>query len=278
MSQKNRERVRAALFLGLSMGCALIATLLVWMSFIEMSQELEHLQREDARVTVIVAAHTLGQGHAIGQEDIRFLEIPEDYVVSTAVTDPTRVLARVPTERILAGEMIREERLAAFELGDSMAAIIPAGMRALSVNIAGGAAVSGFLEPGNHVDVLVTTDETDEAPAQTTTLLQAVRILAVDDKVGSGGRSDGKRRKPAVTLMLTPDHAEQLTHAVEHGQVSLVLRSDVDMVERQTDGATTDEMLGRDGTRMDVETYKRRQAEIGDGGTLFIRGEAESRE
>lgn len=278
MSRANRERIRAALFLGLSFAAALIAALLTWISVAEMVREIETIQGSDPQVKVLVAAHTIPQGHTINGADLRLMELPNEYVTSTAILDPSRLIDRVAQETILVGEMFREERVASRENGTSIAAIIPTGMRALSVNISGGAAVSGFVEPGNHVDVLVTTDASADGAAQTTTLLQAIRVIAVDDRVGAGSRPDGTRHRPAVTLLLSPDQAEQLTHAVAHGRVSLVLRSAVDLLRIPSNGADLQELLGTEESRMEIPEYRARRSEAADGGVLYIRGQHEGRE
>ncbi len=238
MSLSRSERAHAALFLGLSLAAALIAGLMVWASVAAMEDQLALLRTEETKVPVIVAAHTLAQGHPIGVDDVAVRYVPRDAEAGPVLRTQGQVLQRVAMERILAGEMIREERLADRALGPSMAALIPKGMRAISVNLSGGAAVAGFLEPGNHVDVLVTV--IDQADPQTTTLLEAIRVLAVDERLGAGSDRSGERRAPAVSLLLSPDDAEKLTHAVAGAKVALVLRSDVDMHQRRSNDASVE--------------------------------------
>ena len=57
-------------------------------------------------------------------------------------------------------------------------------MRAVSLDISGGSAVSGFLNPGNYVDIIVTIGD-QGSPLQTVTLLQVVTVLAVNDRLGA---------------------------------------------------------------------------------------------
>lgn len=275
---RNHERVRASLFLGLSFAMALIAGLLVWGSIAKMKAEIALWQTEDPHVTVIVAAHTLGQGHPIGTDDILLRDVPRDYVANSVLRDPARVLSRVPAEPILAGDMIREERLADAAAGPSMAALIPRGMRAITVDLDNGASVSGFLDPGNTVDVLITMRDEDGMPAETVTLMQAVRVLSVDDRMGARSKADGKARRPAVTLLVTPLEAEQLSHGVAQGIPTLTLRNAVDVGENPTHGARETDLLGTPSSRMDIGEYRRIRADQDDGSTLFIRGQDERRD
>jgi Flp pilus assembly protein CpaB len=62
-------------------------------------------------------------------------------------------------------------------------------MRALSIDISDGSAVSGFLNPGNYVDVIVTIEGDDTREAETVTLLQAVTVLAVNNRMGNSSES-----------------------------------------------------------------------------------------
>jgi Flp pilus assembly protein CpaB len=63
------------------------------------------------------------------------------------------VIGRVPTERILAGEPIREERLAALEMGVGQRAVTPRGLRTVRIHPE---ATPFRIEPGQHVDVVST--------------------------------------------------------------------------------------------------------------------------
>ena len=278
-------RLRAALFLLVSLAAAFVAAAVIWSVITSYQKELVDATREEETVQVIVAAHDLAQGRTITAEDLAPIELPPDYVPSAVLRDAAEAVGRVPRERILVREFIREERLADPEAGVGLNAIIPRGMRAISVNINGGSAVSGFLNPGNYVDVLVTVIGTDGRETETNTLLQAITVLAVNARMGVGGTTGeaAERVKPSVTLAVTPEQAEKLTHAVAEGNVTLTLRNDIDVTHEDTHGAMSKDLLGGDDGNREVITIKEwnKRAQVkgrSDGTLTIIKGNKEQKE
>jgi pilus assembly protein CpaB len=108
-------------------------------------------------------------------------------------------------------------------------------MRAISVGIAGGAALGEFLEPGNYVDMLVTLmpqneEQNRESSVETHMMLQSVHVLAVGDIHGGMSSNDRNRegQSASVTLSVTPAQAEKISYAMSVGQITLSLRNDMD--------------------------------------------------
>lgn len=275
-------RLRAALFLMVSLAAAGVAAAVIWSVITSYQRELVDATREEETVQVIVAAGDLAQGRTINAEDLEPIELPPDYVPNAVLREAAQAIGRVPRERILVREFIREERLADAEAGVGLNAIIPRGMRALSINVTGGASVSGFLNPGNYVDILVTVREgQDNRSAETNTLLQAITVLAVNSRMGVGGGGNAKSRaRPSVTLAVTPEQAEQLTHAMAESDVTLTLRNDIDVTHIETNGAFEDELLGGtdEGKRLSVTEWKKRSTKQADGSIMIIRGKSEQKE
>ena len=222
-------------------GC--VAMIFMWRVINGYQQKLAQLEMPDQTVQVVVAQKTLYQGDTIREEHVALRDVPPDFVPETVFYNLDEAIGRVPQERILIDEYIREERLADPEAGVGLNAIIPRGMRAMSLNITNASAVSGFINPGNYVDVLVTLSAGGQK-AKTFTLLQAVYALAVDNRMGSEQAVEGKV-KPSVTLALTPEQAEKITHAKIEGAVTLTLRNDVDVTKVETHGAQNNILIGR---------------------------------
>jgi pilus assembly protein CpaB len=195
---------------------------------------------------VIVAARDLYQGLPITAEDLYAVQIAPKFLPEGVFLSPEHVVGRVPRERVLANDLVRGERLADPENGVGLQTILPRGLRALSVDLGDGRALSGFLQPGSYVDVLVTLapdgEGRDRDPV-TRTLLQAVFVLGVDSRRGSESRDEAKdrrgRNQPSVTLLVTADQAEQVAHADALGELTLSLRAGDDV-------ATTEATAGVD--------------------------------
>lgn len=267
-------RLRAAIFLTVSLVAAAVATSVILSVIQGYQQEIANAQAPEETIQVMVAAVDLHQGRTITQEDLKMRALPPDYVPDSVLRQPDQVIGRVPRERILKGEFIRDERLADPEAGVGMNAIIPRGMRAVSVSLKGANAVSGFLNPGNYVDVLATVQAQIEREVETVTLLQAVTVLAVNDRLGGGTAGANDKAKPSVTLAVTPEQAEKLTHADELGGITLALRNDIDVTQVTTHGLLVSELLGgkRGDKRISMQQWKERIVQQQDGTLIIIKG------
>ena len=175
-----------------------------------------------------------------------------------------------------------------------MAAIIPHGMRAISLDISGGSAVAGFVNPGNYVDILLTVEDLDRGTLTTITLLQAVSVLAVNDRLGGfrelteeqqkqeedQARTRGGASAPSITIAVTPDQAERVTHAKIQGTVTLTLRNDIDVTQYETHAEMNTSVLigkaGEDGNRIDMTEFNQRIPK--DGTMIIIKGDTETKE
>lgn len=252
--QNTGGRGRAVAFMGVALLMASGAAYGLYALVQDYERQLSEARQREQNVPVVIAAQDLSQGGDITKDDVTIFEVPPHYVPTTTYSRAEDVYDRVPKERILKHEFIREERLANAEEGTGLNAIIPRGMRALPVNITNGSAVSGFVNPGNYVDVLVSVRKgVTGSEYATITLLQAVQVLAVDNKLGEGESVStiGKQR-PSVTLALTPEDALKMTHSVRDASVTLTLRNDIDVTQVETNGATPSDLIGKADTRKKV--------------------------
>lgn len=243
-------RSRAVIFLVVSLFAGVVASAVVWNLIRGFEEELDRLSVKPVMVTVVAANIDLHQGDTIKAEDLKLIELPPDFVPDGVFTKIEELKGRVPRERILAHDLVRAERLAEANAGVGLNAIIPRGMRAVSINVTDASSVSGFLVPGNYVDVLVAIRTSDNT-TNTVTLLQAVKVLAVDTNLGgSAGRVDTKTR-PSVTLAVPPEDAEKLAHAKAEGDLVLTLRNDVDVEVEEMERLTTSKIIGRNVTKVE---------------------------
>jgi Flp pilus assembly protein CpaB len=93
-------------------------------------------------------------GIAITAEDLHAVELAPRYLPEGSFLRAEHLFGWIPHERILARKTIRADRLADFESGRGLSAVIPRGMRAMSINIDHGPAPAGLLNPGSYIDVI----------------------------------------------------------------------------------------------------------------------------
>jgi pilus assembly protein CpaB len=120
-------------------------------------------------------------------------------------------------------------------------------MRAYTIQASGEAAnVAGFVRPGNRVDVLLNLrggSPADTGGGSTTTLLQAVEILAVDQVLDDvAGEKMDARDLRSVTLLVTPDQATLLDLGQNMGNLTLSLRNPEDLAESDTYPTTVNDI------------------------------------
>ena len=181
----------------------------------------------DAGIEVMVASNDLQVGQRIEERDIKIIHInPADLPPGT----PRRrsdVIGHGVIVPISKGEFVLPNRLAGENAGSGLPALIPPGMRAVSVRVNEVVSVAGFVTPGTRVDVLLTGTPAGGSEDQTTTVLQNVAVLASGHTLER--TSTGEAQTTAViTLLVTPDDAQRLALASSEGHIQLALRNPLD--------------------------------------------------
>jgi pilus assembly protein CpaB len=106
-------------------------------------------------------------------------------------------------------------------------ALIPPGMRALSVRVNDVIAVAGFVLPGTRVDVLLTGNPGSGGDSVTTTVLENVAVLATGQKLERNAAGE-PQNTAVITLLVSPEDAQKLTLASQEGRIQLSLRNPLD--------------------------------------------------
>ena len=203
-----------------------------------------------ATVDILVAKTDIPIGNKISPSDVAWQAWPENANTGnfirrkqhpTAIEGLTGSIARAP---FVAGEPIREAKLVQGKGSGYMAAILPSGMRAVSIGVSAESGASGFILPNDHVDIVLTRRDREAEKATGTetytshTILSDVRVLAIDQNVTE---KDGQKVVvgKTATLELTPKQVETIELSRQIGSLSLALRSIAD-VGKETPKAESD--------------------------------------
>ena len=216
------------------------------------------------RVSVVVALQTIPARKLIEATDLEVREVPLDPTNALGiVSTPDKVIGRVPSVTILAGQMVTTNLLASSTEGGQFSVLGPDESispdspvwRAISVTVPDDRAVGGLLTANQTVDVFVTA---------------SVNVLTTSDVgVGDEGFYTDKSTKISYQNMLilaktgtfyilkAPiDVAEEISHLQASGasSFSLALRPDVDtrQVDASVLGTTTNEVIIRYGLPVPV--------------------------
>jgi len=189
-------------------------------------------------VEVLVAKSEIGLGQSVKPDDLQWQTWPTatsgNFISKAskadAIKEITGSIARSP---FIAGEPIREQKLVSADGSGFMAAILPAGFRAISTEISPETGAGGFILPNDRVDVILSKRERNpdtKGPDLTTSeiILTNVRVLAIDQAPKEKEGTSSMVGKTA-TLELKPEQAETLARARQSGTLTLALRSIVDV-------------------------------------------------
>ncbi|MGA3294803.1 MAG: Flp pilus assembly protein CpaB [Candidatus Acidiferrales bacterium] len=180
---------------------------------------------------IVVAAQALPPGTMLDASKLRTIPWLASGTVAGMYTRKEDCVSRALIAPVAENEPILESKLAPKGSSAGLAAVIPEGMRAMSVAVNDVIGVAGFVTPGTMVDVMVTgaVSGPSQGGAQniTRTILENVRVLAAGQKVEQD--RDGKPQTvPVITLLVTPDDAGRLAMASTEGKIQLALRNTVD--------------------------------------------------
>ena len=186
-------------------------------------------------VDVLIAKEDIPLGQKVAAGQLQWQSWPASAANSSFIrrTDrpeaTTQLSGSIARSPFIAGEPIRETKLV--KAGDSgyMAAILPAGMRAISTEISVETSAGGFILPNDRVDVILSSrgSNPDQGGGRSEIILSNIRVLAIDQ---SPREQDGQNSVigKTATLELRPDQAETLTRARQAGTIALALRSIAD--------------------------------------------------
>lgn len=199
-------------------------------------------QGANAQGQVVVATRDLELGQPLDATMLKSVPWPTDAMPAGAFRDVAALDGRVLKTVVLKGEAVLDPKLAPAGTKGGLSAVIGQGRRAITVKVNEVVGVAGFALPGNYVDVLVATQDDKDKPVSKI-VLERILVLAVAQEAS---RDDTKPRVVnAVTLEVTPDQAERLDLARSVGNLSLVLRNQIDQVAADTDGARKSDLLAK---------------------------------
>ena len=180
---------------------------------------------------IVVAARALPLGTRVDASNLRVIAWPADEPVAGMFTRIEDCTDRALVADVAANELILDRKLAPKESGAGLPAVIPEGMRALSVAVNDVVGVAGFVTPGTMVDVLVTGKvgggSRGAEDTVTRTILENVRVLAAGQKIEQD-REGKPQTVPVITLLVSPEDAGRLAMASTQGKIQLALRNTVD--------------------------------------------------
>jgi len=234
------RNIRAIVMVAVSVVAGLIAVVLAARWLLEQSTV--------ATNKVAVAAIDLDVGQRISAQQVRLVDWPAGSVPKGAINTIEALDGRVTRINVARDEPLLETKLAPKGATGGLSSFISDGKRAITVRVNDVVGVAGFALPGNYVDIIVNTQEESGSGSTANRtvskiVLEKILVLAIAQETA---RDDTKPRVvSAVTLEVSPQEAEKIDLARSVGQLSLVLRNQLDGGPTKTSGATKEVLLGR---------------------------------
>lgn len=178
-------------------------------------------------MNVVVAKRDLAKGARLSTENVAVRPIPVDYAHSNAVLPEQyeRIEGGVLAFPVKSGEAVLWSLLEGRKV-PTFSARVEAGRRAITVPVDEINSISGLLEPGDLIDLLVTVDR--ERRKVTVPLLEKVQVMATGQRSVDDPHSGERRSYSTVTLDIDPKQAQDLIVAREAGHLTALLRNPED--------------------------------------------------
>lgn len=190
-----------------------------------------------SEIKVLTAKRDFAIGEQIKADDLQWSVWPEKGVAEgqftetaapNAIEEITGAVVKMPIYKL---EPVMPQRIVKPGEAGLLPVLMGADMRAVSVGISPESASGGFILPNDRVDLILTyeqqpsaTNGLSEARTLSKTILQNVRVLAIDQSYALGAPEESTRIGRTATLEVTPGEAELVALSQSKGQLSLALR------------------------------------------------------
>ena len=179
---------------------------------------------------IVVASEELKFGAELTPDNVKLVDWPTEAFPEGAFSsieelseEGTRraVVAIQPGEPVIASKLTGKNGRA------GLAGLIAEGKRAVTIPVDSVKGVGGFIQPGDHVDIILTrevlTNDFQGEESVAKIMMENVKVLTVDQDAGS--RSETARVASSVTLETDTQGAQKIALALNVGRLSLLLRS-----------------------------------------------------
>jgi pilus assembly protein CpaB len=174
---------------------------------------------------VVVASKDLTFGETLEKADMKVAMFPLGSVSKGSYAVQDSLVGEVTKVFLMENEPILDSKLSS--KGGGLSLLIEPTKRASSIEVDKVSGVSGFVLPGDRVDVILTLDRRGTiGDAVAKTILQHIEVLAAGEKTQQKG--DKVITVQAVTLLVEPEGAQDLALARSKGKLHLALRNPTD--------------------------------------------------
>jgi pilus assembly protein CpaB len=213
--------------------------------------EKARLQPRQEMVDVVVAKRELRRGERIGAETMAVRALPRDVAPGGAVTPAT--FEAVSGQRLAvplrAGEPLLASAVASVDAAPISSRVRP-GIRAMTISVDEVNSLSGMLQPGDRIDLLLSVRPPAAhgavPPEVTRTVMQGVTVMATgrQARASTSDELPVARAFTSITVEVDPEQAQRLVVAQRSGKLTAVLRNPEDRTRIEERRLDVNALLG----------------------------------
>jgi pilus assembly protein CpaB len=245
-------RPKTLILLVLALGCGLVESI----GISQVMQRNQDTGPSSETSPVWVAKADIKDNEPLTMQNLKLEQWPKEKIPPGSLSKMEEIEGKRSRVKIYQGEAILDKKLLGKDEVD-VSFNVPIGMRLYTVLGDPMASQGGLLHPGARVDVLVfVSKNTGPLETGTKTILQDIRVFAVNDQVKAADEKGGNESITAktVTLLLTPSQAEKIALASEVGKIRLVMRSPDDSAVVDPAGTRLQDIFTMEKSDRAVET------------------------
>ncbi len=202
-----------------AIGAVVFAALAAVLLFVALQSRDSGGGSSASTVEVVVASQAISANTTLTADMLSVNSIPADSLLDGAYADTSRVVGLPLRYPVQAGEQVTAAKIGIQQIEDEkdIALVLPAGKRAVAIEVSEMTSVGGLLLPGNFVDLIVVLDGGEDGllDNRALTMLQNVEVLSVAQEAqepvpgtGTDAATDGETAAEGVTGQ-RPDDVER---------------------------------------------------------------------
>jgi pilus assembly protein CpaB len=221
----------------------------------QLQKERAERARFGPMTEVFVVTRPMNYGDPLRPEDVAVIPWPKKSLPETAFTDKATLFPDGAPPRLILRQMEQYEPLLAVKVTEpgadaGITTRLAKGMRAFAIKVDVASGVSGFLRPGDSVDVYWTGQVAGVEGEMTRLIESTIPIVAVDQTSTDDGTAPTIIAR-TVTVEATPEQVARLAQAQATGRLALSLvgsgdrekAADVEVDSNRLLGITTEDIV-----------------------------------
>ena len=203
---------------------------------------------------IVVTRGDVQPGAVLSTADLTLTQVDAANAPAAAFNAIDKVVGRVSETLMVKGQPVIEAMLAPVGSGSGLQALVPPGMRAITIEVNEYTGVGAMITPGCRVDVIATLNDPKNDGRIAKTIVQNVKVTAVGQRTsGVETPASPAEMSKSVTILATLEDAEAIELACAMGRPRLVLRGGRDNDVMTTAGVSLNDLKGTGG-RLDTGT------------------------